>query len=178
MVRSLVFDATAPDFAQQWQRPDWQLLQNSSVHRFRGDDEMNQEVTGLAKIDYVIHQFDAGNWLHEDDVHIALMAELNFPDYYGRNLDALNDAFRGVAEYRYGSDPRATGTVLALRQYESFASRNSTLAFTFLDLFAINARFGLLVGHPMLCLISATSEFPAVGATPVILSPTPMDDRT
>lgn len=178
MVRSLVFDATAPDFAQQWQRPDWQLLQNSSVHRFRGDDEMNQEVTGLAKIDYVIHQFDAGNWLHEDDVHIALMAELNFPDYYGHNLDALNDAFRGVAEYRYGSDPRATGTVLALRQYESFASRNSTLAFTFLDLFAINARFGLLVGHPMLCLISATSEFPAVGATPVILSPTPMDDRT
>ena len=176
MVRSLVFDATAPDFAEQWQRPDWQLLQNSSVHRFRDDDKMNQEVMGLAKIDYVIHQFDAGNWLHEDDMHTALTAELNFPDYYGRNLDALNDAFHDVAEYRYGSDPHATGTVLALRQYESFTSRNSTLAFTFLDLFAINARYGLLVGHPMLCLISATSEFPAVGATPVILSPTPMDD--
>lgn len=176
MVRSLVFDATAPGFAQQWQRPDWQLLQNSSVHRFHDDDEMNREITSLAKLGYVIHRFDAGNWLHEDDMHTALVAELNFPDYYGHNLDALNDAFRDVAQYRYGSDPRATGTVLALRQYESFTSRNSTLAFTFLDLFAINARYGLLVGHPMLCLISAISEFPAVGATPVLLSLAPMDD--
>ena len=175
MARSLVFDATTPDFARQWQRLDWQLLQNSSVHRYRSDDEMGRTATGLAGLGYAIHQLDAGNWRRENEMHTALAAELNFPSYYGRNLDALNDAFRDISEYRYGSDPSTTGTVLVLTGYESFTLHNSELAYALLEIFARNARNGLLVGHPMLCLISAKNDFPAVGATPVVLSLAPLE---
>ena len=108
-------------------------------------------------------------------MHTALAAELNFPSYYGHNLDALNDVFRDIGEYRYGSDPSTTGTVLVLARYGSFTLYNSKLAHTLLDIFARNARLGLLVGHPMLCLISAKNDFPAVGATPVVLSLAPLD---
>jgi len=173
LARSLVFDATALDFEQQWQRLDWQLLQNSSVHRYNSDDEMERTATGLAGLGYVIYHFHAGNWRHEDEMHTTLAAELQFPSYYGRNLDALNDALKDVAEYRYGSDSSATGTVFVLAGYEPFTLRNHKLAHAFLEIFAGNARHGLLVGHPMLCLISAMCDFPAVGATPVTLSLAP-----
>jgi hypothetical protein len=171
----LVFDATAPDFAQQWQRLDWQLLQNSSVHRYRSNHEMELTATGLAQLNYAIHHLDAGNWRHEDEMHTTLAAELNFPSYYGRNLDALDDVFRDIAEYRYGSDPRTTGTALVLAGYGLFTLRNSKLAHALLEVFARNARNGLLVGHPMLCLISAEDDFPPVGATPVVLSLAPLE---
>jgi hypothetical protein len=177
MARPLVFDATAPDFAQQWQRLDWQLLQNSSVHRYRSDDEMECTATGLAGLGYAVHHLDAGNWRHEDEMHTALAAKLNFPSYYGRNLDALNDVFRDIAEYRYGSDPSTTGTVLVLAGYGSFTRHNSKLAHALLEIFAGNARRGLLVGHLMLCLISAKNDFPEVGATPVVLSLAPLESR-
>jgi Barstar (barnase inhibitor) len=170
-----VFDATAPDFAQQWQRLDWQLLQNSSIHRYPSDDEMVRTATGLAALGYTIHHLDAGNWRHADEMHTALAAELNFPSYYGRNLDALNDVFRDISEYCYGSDPSTTGTVLALSRYGSFTLHNSKLAHALVDIFARNARNGLLVGHPMLCLISAKNDFPDVGATPVELSLAPLE---
>jgi hypothetical protein len=175
VARSLVFDATARDFAQQWQRLDWQLLQNSSVHRYRSENEMERTATGLAGLGYAIHHLDAGNWRHEDEMHTALAAELEFPSYYGRNLDALNDVFTDVAEYRYGSDPSTTGTVLVIAGYGPFTRHHPKLAHILLDIFAGNARHGLLVGHPMLCLVSAMTDFPAVGATPVTLSLAPLE---
>jgi hypothetical protein len=173
VARTLVFDATAPDFARQWQRLDWQLLQNSSVHRYRRDDEMERTAEGLAGLGYAIHRLDASHWRHEDAMHTALAAELEFPRYYGRNLDALNDVFTDIAEYDYGSDPNTTGTVLVLAGYESFTRHNPELARSLLEIFARGARHGLLVGHPMLCLISAIYDFPVVGATPVVLSLAP-----
>ena len=173
MARSLLFDATARDLAEQWQRLDWQLLQVSSVHRYQGDNELERTATGLAGLGYLVHHFDASNWRHEDEMHAAFAAELEFPSYYGHNLDALNDAFKDIAEYRYGSDPSTTGTVLVLARYEQFAVHNHELAYALLDSFARGARHGLLVGHPMLCLISAMYDFSEVGATPVALSPGP-----
>ena len=88
VTRNLVFDATAQDFSQQWQRLDWQLLQNSSVHRYRSDGEMERTATALAGLGHTIHRLDAGSWRHEDEMHTALAVELHFPSYYGRNLDA------------------------------------------------------------------------------------------
>jgi hypothetical protein len=175
VARNLVFDATAQDFSRQWQRIDWQLLQNSSVHRYRSDAEMERTATGLDRLGYVIHRLDAGSWRHEDEMHSALAAELHFPSYYGRNLDALNDVLGDVAEYRYGDDPETTGTVLVFSGYEPFAQNNAGLAHALLNIFAVNARLGLLVGHPMLCLISATTDFPDVGATHVIPSLAPVE---
>lgn len=175
MARSLVFDATASDFAQQWQRLDWQLLQSSSVHRYSSPDEMERTATGLTRLGYGIHRFDAANWRHEGEMHTSLAAKLQFPRYYGRNLDALNDTFKDIAEFSYGSDSSTTGTVFFFAGYEQFTRRNPELAHAFLDIFARNARYGLLVGHPMLCLISATSDFPAMGAIPVILSLAPVE---
>ncbi len=36
-------------------------------------------------------QLSAARWLSADEAHEELAAALDFPEYYGRNLDALHD---------------------------------------------------------------------------------------
>lgn len=41
-------------------------------------------------------QLSAAQWHSEKDVHDALAKALAFPDYYGRNLDALHDCLTSL----------------------------------------------------------------------------------
>jgi hypothetical protein len=47
-------------------------------------------------------------------MHSDLAALLEFPDYYGRNLDALNDCLRDVAAADYGVRDGGPGFGVAL----------------------------------------------------------------
>lgn len=178
MARALIFDPTRDDFAGSWQRLDWQLLQSSNVHRYRDDEALETTCAGLAELGYLLHRLDASEWADAAALHTALATALDFPDYYGRNLDALEDVLRDVAEYMYGSNSATTGTVLALAGYDTFAEREPVLAQHLLDGFARSARRGLLVGHPMLCLVTAGREFAEVGATPVMPALPPVQPST
>jgi hypothetical protein len=169
MARAPLFDpTTGQEFIDQWQRLDWQLLDDSNVHRCPDDDALEAICAELSELGYLVHRLDAQSWADAAALHTALATALDFPAYYGRNLDALDDVLRDVAEYDYGSDPATTGTVLALAGYHAFAEREPVVAQDLLDIFARNARHGLLVGHPMLCLITAGQDFAPVGATPVL----------
>lgn len=46
-----------------------------------------------------------------------MAAALDFPDCYGRNLDALNDCMRNVVDHDYGWAREATGLVLVFDGY-------------------------------------------------------------
>lgn len=96
---------------------------------------------------------------------------LDFPDYYGSNLAALNDCMNDVAYYEYGTSPEATGLVLVFIGYDKFAAHCAHAAQRTLDIVADNARSAILIGHRMLCLVQSDSpdiHFAPVGATPVL----------
>src|SRR6266705_621943 len=57
------------------------------------------------------------------EMHSNLAKSLQFPDYYGRNLDALNDCLRDVAFYAYGARGDAAGTALVLSHFNVFARK-------------------------------------------------------
>ncbi|MEV7502412.1 barstar family protein [Streptomyces sp. NPDC093018] len=60
---------------------------------------------------------EAGRWSTERDMHRAMAAALDFPDYYGHNLDALNDCLGDVACYGgYDDAPEGAGLVLVLTE--------------------------------------------------------------
>jgi hypothetical protein len=121
---------------------------------------------------------DAGRWRSREDVYEAVAGALSFPAHFGRNLDALLDALRDVAEYEYGGDPASTGTALAIRNYDQVIEFDRRLAHGLLDVFALAARYGALLGHPMLCLVAtASTDLGAVGATPVMPAPAPTPQR-
>lgn len=147
----------------------FRLAMNSAVSIFwRALDETT---TWLADHGYQVVRLDASGWAAQADFHRDIKAVLDFPDYYGNNLDAFNDCLRDVAMYAYGADRAATGTVLVFTGYDAFAGREPRAAQVILDIIARNARDAMLFGHRMLCLVQSDDPglaFEPVGATPVM----------
>jgi len=103
-------------------------------------------------------------------MHRALAAALGFPDYYGNNLEALNDCLGDVAAGEYGAPSDATGLVLVLMGFDTFAASHRSSAQALLDIFAGQARNAALFGHRMFCLVQSGDPkltFEPVGAMSV-----------
>jgi hypothetical protein len=150
---------------------DYHLIKNGPVHLFRKDEALDETEAWLARHGYLVHRLDAGAWTNQADFHRNIKAALDFPDYYGHNLDAFNDCLRDVAVYEYGTDRDATGTVLVFTGYDVFARREPPAAQVILHVIATQARFAMLFGHRLVCLIQADDpnvRFEPVGATPVL----------
>jgi hypothetical protein len=80
-------------------RPDWELLQNGFVTLFCRAHVFTEAKTALAALGYLVVELNAGEWRTREDALVAIGTALHFPDYYGRNLDALVDCLRDVASY-------------------------------------------------------------------------------
>jgi hypothetical protein len=114
---------------------------------------------------------DASPWTTEQDLHREIAAALNFPSYYGHNLNALNDCLRDVGSMEYGTSPAATGLALVILGYDKFSAAKPDIAQAMLDIFAGQARHAALIGHRMLCLLQSDDPriaFAPVGAMPVM----------
>ena len=96
------------------QRLDWQLLQNGFVTKFWSRDLFTATKDSLTNMGYNVVALDAGEWHTEQDALLAFGRALDFPSYYGRNLNALADCLRDVATFDHGSDPESEGTVIGL----------------------------------------------------------------
>lgn len=164
-----VFDADA-----RWYHDlDWQLVQDSFITLFRSGDRLEYATTGLQDRGYRVVTLDAARWHSEADMHTGIASALYFPDYYGRNFDALDDCLIDVAAGDYGLDPTTdTGLALVLIHYDSFAEQVPR-AHLLLDIFATQARGAALYGHRMMCLVDSdlpAAAFPRVGGTGIHVS--------
>jgi hypothetical protein len=152
-------------------RLDFQLARTSVVTLFWRPRLLDEATGWLRQQGYTVVSLDAHDWISDDELHRDIATALDFPDYYGRNLDALNDCLRDVASYQYGTTRQATGLVLALSGFDSFTRRRPRTAQAVLDIVADQARAAMLTGHRMLCLIQCDnpdSTFEPVGAMPVV----------
>ncbi|MHA6627823.1 barstar family protein [Pseudonocardia sichuanensis] len=163
MTRRLIFDPTAGQaFRDQWQRIDFQLLQNSAVHRVDDANDLGTLARSLAELGYELHSLDASHWRNAADVYDAFSTAMHFPAGGGRNLDALNDWLRDVAEFTFGSSPEATGTVVTVDGFETFHKAEPTLSRHLLEILADKARYASVLGHLMIIIfVSADPEAPS-----------------
>ncbi|MGD0939120.1 MAG: barstar family protein [Terracidiphilus sp.] len=106
---------------------------------------------------YGIIEFDAGVWKSEEQMHIELKSGLSFPDYYGKNLDSLNDSMREDLAI-----PDEGGLVLVLRRYDHFAKAAQigtadlrTFAEMVLDNFARAVRYHILFGRRLIIILQS-----------------------
>src|SRR4051794_13860851 len=101
---------------------------------------MADEVHALESDGYRCVPLDCSSWRSEDDFHTAIAATLDFPDYYGRNLDAFNDCLSSIkiGDYR--------GLVLVFSHWEVFARVGGDRAWVVLDIIACASRFRLVYG--------------------------------
>jgi len=153
---------------ETWQRTDWELLQNGFVRLFWSEGLFTETKAKLVELGYTMVELNAAEWQTAEDALVAFGRELQFPEYYGRKVNALVDCLSDVATYDYGSDPTAAGTVIALDCYDVLTKRDPQLAWTLLDILADTGRQALLIGHRF--VVVARSEdadlaLPVVGAT-------------
>lgn len=146
------------------------LLANTSVTMFWRRQVLDTTIEWLVERGYQVTVMDASAWSTESDLHREIALALSFPDYYGRNLDALNDCMRDVVAHEYGWVPEATGLALAFTGYDRFAAVCPRSAHVVLDLMANHSRTAALFGGRLMCLVQSDDpqiRFDDVGATPV-----------
>src|SRR4051794_26826167 len=96
---------------------DFRLMANGPVTLFWQVSILNEACTWLTDHGYQVTHADAGDWESAADMHRELAFLLQFPDYYGKNLDALNDCLGDVAACEYGASAEAAGLALVLEHY-------------------------------------------------------------
>jgi len=156
--------ATFSDDPSELQQLDWQLLQNGPITLYLRRAVLDPDVAWLEERAYAVVEFDCLAWVDERHMHEALAETLSFPDYYGMNLDALNDCMTDV------SVPVESGLVLVFRRFDAFASEQRRVAQALLDILAHSARRSLLFGRRLLVLVQSDDPrlaFEPVGATGV-----------
>jgi hypothetical protein len=152
----------------------FRLMHNSLVRLFWRPTLLHQALVWLCDHGYHIVELDADAWNTEQDMHHAFASALNFPDYYGNNLNALNDCLRDVETYDYGTSRDATGLVLVLGGYDTFTSHCPRAAQIVLDIIADRARTAMLTGHRICCLVQ--SNDPNIRLEPVAAMPVLWND--
>ena len=149
---------------------DYRLVANGFVTLFWDPQVLQRTLRWLAEHGYQLVTLPSGGWRLPADLHRDLARALDFPDYYGRNLDALNDCLSDVVDGDYGWDRSTTGLVLVFLGYDAFARAQPQVAQTVLDIVADRARGAVLIGHRLICLVQSddpTVRFAPVGAAGV-----------
>jgi hypothetical protein len=123
---------------------------------------------------FAVVEVNASAWTTADAMHQDLARALDFPDYYGHNLDALNDCLRDVVAGEYGVPADAAGFALAFTHYDRFARACPRDAQLVLDILADHGRSAAVFGGRVLCLVQSDDPditFEPVGATGVAWNP-------
>ena len=81
---------------------DFRLVQNTFVTMYWRSSLLGEIVGWLRLQSYEVAEFDAGSWTSAAGMFDDLAERLQFPGYFGRNPDALNDCMRDVASHEYG----------------------------------------------------------------------------
>ncbi|HEY4457856.1 MAG TPA: barstar family protein [Pseudonocardiaceae bacterium] len=112
-------------------------------------------------------RIDAAAPATEHEFFGAIAAALDFPDYFGHNLDALNDCLGDVLEHAYGWPADAAGLVVVFTGYQAATERWPRTAWHTIDIFARQSDIAAMSGGQLLCLVQ--TDDPA-GTSPVLLS--------
>jgi len=149
------------DGSNDYQRLDYALLQNGSVTLYFRPTFIAKDVEQLKTYGYRIDNFDCAAWQTVDDMFTAFASTLDFPGYFGRNLDALNDCLCDIDVHK------ESGRALVFHRYDAFAAKQPEVAWTVLDIIESNSRLYLLSGKRLLTLVQSDNpqiQFNGLGA--------------
>ncbi|MEM1505804.1 barstar family protein [Domibacillus sp. 8LH] len=135
------------------------LMLNGSVKLFMSNKILDKYIADISHEGFEIYTFDCSRW-DSKNYHHDLAAVLDFPCYYGENLDAFNDCLSDMVE-------EETDFVLVFKNYELFAKQNLEVAFKLLDIIQINSWRFLIEDVKLLSFVQsndATMSFPNLGA--------------
>ncbi|MEU6815492.1 barstar family protein [Streptomyces sp. NPDC046860] len=152
--------------------PGIEYMINTFVTLFWRKRLLTQATERLEDQGFRVTRLEAGQWSTERDMHRAMAAALDFPDYYGHNLDALNDCLGDLACYGgYDDAPEGAGLALVFTDYDRFATTCPRAAQVVLDIIAVQARQAAVLRRRLICLVQSNDpqvRFEPIGAMSVM----------
>jgi RNAse (barnase) inhibitor barstar len=142
---------------------DWTMLRDGGVSLYWRPEILADDLNWLKSHGYRVISFDAAEWQSASEweserrMHISLKAHLSFPDYYGNNLNALDECMSDDLEV-----PDSGGLAVVLNHYDrifepapSLASDGGSTAEVVLHIFARAVRYHMLFGRRLLILVQS-----------------------
>lgn len=93
---------------------DGQILRDGGISLYKDRAFLEEDLRWLLDHGYHIYRLNCAEWTSEEIMHASLAREFAFPDYYGRNLNALDDCLTDLAV------PDEGGTAVVLDSYGPF----------------------------------------------------------
>ncbi len=153
---------------------DWQILRNSPVALYFREETMAQDIEWFRRAEYDVFVFDCSGWRSASNFHNDVARGLEFPEYYGRNLDAFDDC---ISDLEVKDDG---GVLLVFRRYDAFVQLDRKTAWIILDILANQSRIQSLLGRRLVTFAQSDDpaiQFDSVGASAVIWNPKELPDE-
>ncbi|WP_242916373.1 barstar family protein [Pontibacter liquoris] len=129
---------------EEWQRLDWQILQNGWSCLYHRPEFLLIDIAWFRKERYRVLEFDCSKWTDKETLHTDLQLKFRLStDYESHDLAALRNA---LAEYAITGG----GLVVVLHHFDTVKRKTGQ---ALLDVLAENARYHLLLGERVLTLV-------------------------
>jgi len=122
---------------ESWQRLDYQIIQSGFVKQYKNTETLKADINWFEKANYVIKDFDCVGWNNKELMYDDLHAKFDFPVYFGRNLDALQESLNE-------QEVLNSGTIVVFKNFDKI---NTETAHDLLDIFVRTARFHSTFGE-------------------------------
>jgi hypothetical protein len=99
---------------------DYAIIRDGGITIYRNLHYLEEDIQWLRDRKYRIHRLDCASWISENVMHESLQAALSFPDYYGKNFNALDDVLPDL------DIPDDGGVALVFISYDLYAKRPGT----------------------------------------------------
>lgn len=134
---------------------DYCILRDGGVALYRAPEILIEDMNWLSNNKYQLYSLDCQRWISDDAMHSEWKSALSFPDYYGHNLNALNDCLSDLPV------PIVGGIALVLRRFDAYSKGAGAFAMpsgcseaeVVLDILAHTSRYFLLTGHRFFTLV-------------------------
>jgi len=153
----------------EYQRLDYELLKSGPITSYFDRRVLAEDTRWLREHGYVVDAFDAGTWVGKDQALQELAKALEFPDYFGGNLDALNDCLSTLRI------PIDSGRAVVLERFDRLYASERDWAWNLLDIFAVQSRTHLLFGGRL--IVRLQSDDPRLSVAPVGANPVTWNRR-
>jgi len=147
---------------------DFVALREGGITKYLRQDYLGEDIAWLELAGYKVVRLACEEWSSEHDMHASLSSALSFPDYYGMNLNALDEVITEIEV------PTVGGVALVLLSYDQFAhgpgrpleASQYHLAEALLDILSRASHEFLLTGRRFLTLVQSNDprlSFPKLG---------------
>jgi len=134
------------------------LMRDGSVVMFWRHSIVETKVEQLDAEGFDFYRFECESWDRQKCLR-EIGITLEFPDYYGNNLEALNDCLSDIV-------PKHEGIVFIFKNFDKFYERDKSTALHVLDIIQTNS-WRLLVEEQKKLIVFLHSSDPQLRIEPV-----------